>query len=179
VTSDPLRTTSWVGPALRHLSANSKRNVLDFEYAGTGAVNRWNIPGAPTLYLAGDRGVLVAEWGRHLDPRFPLDLIQSTFEQRDVFQLQVKLDRIVDLRDLAIATSLGLQETQSFLDLNRTRMAALTVRHSTNAQGMLVPSVAFLDDMSRWNLVIFLEKVPASTSSWITDVKPVGPLRWQ
>jgi hypothetical protein len=43
---------------------------------------------------------------------------------------------------------------------------------------MLVPSVAFLDDFTRWNLVVFLEEVAGDTSLWITSVTPGGPLHW-
>lgn len=180
MTTQSFRMTSWVGPALRHVSAHSNRDILDFQFAGMGKVNRWNLPGTRTLYLAGDRGVLIAEWGRHLDPRFPEDIVSASFAQRDVYQLQVRLDRILDLRDPEVASSLGLIDVpQSFLNIDRTRLAAHMVRSTTNAQGMLVPSVAFLDDMTRWNLVVFLEKMPTETYSWITEVKKIGPLHWR
>jgi hypothetical protein len=44
---------------------------------------------------------------------------------------------------------------------------------------MLVPSIAFLDDLTRWNLVVFLDKMPKETDSWITHVERVGPLSWE
>ena len=55
----------WSGDAYRHIPKTSPFDVLDFRFAGLGADNRWNTPGQPTLYLAGDEGVLIAEWGRH------------------------------------------------------------------------------------------------------------------
>jgi hypothetical protein len=35
-------------------------------------------------------------------------------------------------------------------------------------QALLVPSVAFLDDQARWNLVLFLEKLPPDPSRFIS-----------
>lgn len=55
---------SWSGTALRHIPAGVRFDVLDFRFAGRGADNRWNKPGHPTLYLAGDEGVIIAERGR-------------------------------------------------------------------------------------------------------------------
>ena len=56
----------FAGSALRHIPAGSPFDVLDFRYAGRAADNRWNEPGYPTLYLAGDEGVVIAEWGATL-----------------------------------------------------------------------------------------------------------------
>lgn len=44
---------------------------------------------------------------------------------------------------------------------------------------MLVPSIAFLDDLTRWNLVVFLEKLPTDSASWIHRTEYIGPLRWR
>ena len=52
----------WSGTALRHIPAGSPYDVLDFRFAGRGTDNRWNQSDSPTLYLAGDEGVLIAEW---------------------------------------------------------------------------------------------------------------------
>jgi RES domain-containing protein len=59
--------TPWVGSALRHIRTGSRRDVLDFSLVGSKIGNRWNEPHDPTLYVAGDISVLVAEWGRHLE----------------------------------------------------------------------------------------------------------------
>jgi hypothetical protein len=56
----------WSGVAYRHIPAGSSFDVLDFRFAGRGHDNRWNDPGDRTLYLAGDHGVIVAEFARHL-----------------------------------------------------------------------------------------------------------------
>jgi hypothetical protein len=59
------------------------------------------------------------------------------------------------------------------------RYAAARIRNETDAQAMLVPSIAFLDDLTRWNLVVFLEKLPTDSASWIHRTEYIGPLRWR
>ena len=59
--------TSWSGIAYRHLPARSPYGVLDFRSAGRAVDNRWNDQRAPTLYLASDIGVVIAEFGRHFE----------------------------------------------------------------------------------------------------------------
>ena len=66
-------STPWIGTAYRHVAAANDRNVLDFRFAGQQANNRWNDQGQPTLYLAGDPGILIAECGRHVPTLFDLD----------------------------------------------------------------------------------------------------------
>jgi hypothetical protein len=48
------------------------------------------------------------------------------------------------------------------------RATARFLRLTTSAEGLLVPSVAFLDDPSRWNRVLFLDKLPADVSSYMS-----------
>jgi hypothetical protein len=59
------------------------------------------------------------------------------------------------------------------------RTTATLVRATTSANAILVPSIAFLDDLTRWNLVVFLDTLPVDTSTWITRTEYVGPLRWR
>lgn len=67
-------STPWIGTACRHVAAANDRDVLDFRFAGQQAINRWNDQGQPTLYLAGDPGILIVEWGRHFPTVFDPDL---------------------------------------------------------------------------------------------------------
>ena len=53
--------TPWLGPACRHIAADAPFGVLDFRYAGRSSVNRWHRRGEPTLSLASDRAVAIAE----------------------------------------------------------------------------------------------------------------------
>ena len=179
MTPSPPGVFPWVGTAFRHISSQATHDVLDFDLAGLQPDSRWNDPGQRTLYLAGDPGTTIAEWGRHFPTVFGSDP-PPRFLQRDIYQLRIKLDAIMDVRHPQIAEYYGLLDAPNcFLDRDKARYLSNRVRNETSAQGIMAPSVAFLDDMSRWNLVVFLEKLPADTSSWITEVKKIGPLRWR
>ena len=168
--------TRWSGDAYRHIPAGSPFGVLDVRFAGRSAEHRWNEPGQPTLYLAGDEGVLIAEWGRHFAVNRTLELQRHTVE-RAVFRLRLTLDHILDLRQRAVWNELSLNDAPNcFLDPAVARATATFVRATTEAQGIIVPSVCFLDQLDRWCLVIFLEKLP-DPGAFISDVAPIGPLR--
>ena len=47
-----------------------------------------------------------------------------------------------------------------FLDKNIARATAQFIRQTTIVEAIFVPSMAFLDQMDKWVLVIFLEKLP-------------------
>lgn len=170
--------TQWTGSALRHLSANAPYDVTDFSYAARSRENRWNAHGEPTLYLAGDAGVVVAEWGRHLiDARS--QRIARRVADHTVYRLHLSLEAVLDLTQPAIWGQLPLTNPPlGFTDIETTRHTARVIRRTSAAQAILVPSVAFLDDLTRWNLVVFLDKLPADPHAWIQRVETVGPLRW-
>ncbi len=132
----------------------------------------------PTLYLAGDAGIVAAEWGRHLiNDRSP-DIARRAAE-RIVYRLRLSLNAVLDLRQPEIWRRLSLVDAPfCFIDRAVTRAAAQAIREGSGAQAILVPSVAFLDDLTRWNLVVFLDKLPADPHVWIQRVETVGPLRW-
>jgi len=169
---------SWSGAALRHIPAGSSLDVLDFRYAGRGADNRWNESGALTLYLAGDEGVLIAEWGRHFATSRTAQLQQMTVE-RNAFSIELSIDYVLDLRSEDVCNALPIDNAPyCFADINVARATAHFVRSTTAAQALLVPSMGFLDDLERWCLVAFLEKLPPDPRSFISAVTPRGPLRW-
>ena len=130
------------------------------------------------LYLAGDRGTLAAEWARHLP--FPWRAeVNDRRLHRLVFQLSFKLDRIFDLRDPDIQRHFGIEFSLGWLaDMDRTRQLSQAIRLRTTAQAIIVPSIAFVDDHTQWNLVVFLDKVPDDTVSGIMKVEPVGNFQW-
>lgn len=169
--------TPWIGSSYRHINAQRHTDVLDFSYAGLYGRNRWNVPGEPTLYLAGDIGVAIAEWGRRFTLSFPGGAMKPV--HRDVFRLHVRLDRVLDMRNPEVAQHLKIDGgPDAFRDMLTAQAIGGHVRRTTRAQAILVPSIAFLDDLTRWNLVIYLDKMPEETSSWITRVERVGPLSW-
>ncbi len=176
MSDDVPESSPWIGSVYRHVPPHA--DVLNFEFAGLHGDNRWNLAGEPTLYLAGDRGVLAAEWARHLPHPWSADAINRA-TARTVFGLGLRLQRVVDVRDAAFVQRCGVHPTTDwFPDLSAARHIASVVRNTTSAQSIIVPSIAFVDDHSRWNLVVFLDKVPANTSEWIVNVEPVGRLRW-
>lgn len=166
----------WSGWAFRHIPAGSPYGVLDFRFAGRGSTNRWNAQGEPTLYLAGDRGVALAEFARHLGEargvREPEHLIR-----RQVFRLTLNLGHTLDLRRPELCDSLSLREAPyCFLDKAVARAVAGFLRQTTPAQALLVPSVAFLDDPGRFTLAVFLEKLPPDPAQFIRRAERDGLL---
>lgn len=169
----------WTGTAFRHIPANGGRDILDFDLAGRAVDNRWNLQGEPTLYLAGEPGVVIAEWGRNFGHRRAADVGPSA-STRAVYRLTLRMRHVIDLRDPLVLGILNVSGApECFLDRRTARAVAFVLRTTTDAQAVLVPSIAFLDDLTRWNLVVFLEKTPANLSDWIHQTEYVGPLRWR
>jgi RES domain-containing protein len=160
----------WSGVGFRHIPAGSPFGVLDTRFAGRSTDNRWNDAGDPTLYVAGDRAVAIAEFARHLQERFSATAAAMLIE-RAMYRLDLRLRAVLDLRDPHARTALGQpHDVYQFLDIAYARATANFVRRTTAAEALFVPSMAFLDDTSRWNLVLFLEKLPADLTSFITPV---------
>jgi RES domain-containing protein len=150
--------------------------VLDFRFAGRGSTNRWNALGEPTLYLAGDRGVALAEFARHFSEDRAVRQPELVI-RRQVFRLTLSLGRTLDLRQPDVCDALSLREAPyCFLDKAVARAVAGFLRRTTAAQALLVPSVAFLDDPSRFALAVFLEKLPPDPSQVIRRAERDGLL---
>jgi RES domain-containing protein len=148
----------WSGEAYRHL-ADGNCDVYDFSYTGLAANNRWNIQGEQTLYLAGSVDVAVGEWLRHFQFDRPKQLAVKT-KRRKVYQMTLKLNHTLNLCDRLAWQELSLLDAPNcFLDKKIARATAQFIRHTTIAEAILVPSMAFLDRMDKWVLVIFLEKL--------------------
>lgn len=148
--------------------------MLDFRFAGLGAINRWNVQGERTLYLASDRAVAIAEFARHLQDERPLALA-GIIGERQLYRLEIAIDLTLDLRDAALTQQLSLHEAPTtFLDKSVARAVAGFLRVTTLAQAVLVPSIAFLDDPRRFLLVCFLDKLPADPGLWIASTMAEG-----
>jgi hypothetical protein len=82
------------------------------------------------------------------------DMIQGRYE--------VDLQPVVDLRSPIAAAAVGVSGAPgSFIDQGLCRSTARHVRSAdASVQGLLVPSVAFLDNTDRWSLVVYLDRVP-------------------
>lgn len=166
----------WSGAACRHIPAGSPYGVLDFRFAGRAPTNRWNVVGEPTLYLASDAAVALGELARHLDTSHRPGARRGPVA-RQVYTMQVEIDAALDLCDARVWDELSLTEAPyCFLDSAIARAAAQFIRRTTPAQGILVPSMAFLDQPYRWVLVLFLEKLPPDPGRFLHSVEPAGVL---
>lgn len=145
-------TTSFRGKAFRCVPDNGPVE-LESLVSTDGANDRWNNAGEPTLYLALDPGVAIAEAGRHHAPTDDAESCQR------LLRLEVATDELLDLRDPSTTDALGVEGAPfTFLDRGRARRLASRVRREGTAKGLIVPSAAFLDDPSRGNLVLFAER---------------------
>jgi RES domain-containing protein len=162
----------WSDIAYRHIPAGSPYGPLDFRFAARATENRWNGAGDPTLYLARDAAVAIAEFARHIDLDRPRGLAAAV-GSRQLYRIEVRVDALLDLRDDQLLTLMGIADPAGYLlDKRKARALATFVRANTDAQAILVPSVAFLDDLTRWNCVLFLEKCPADPGAWFPRVTP-------
>jgi RES domain-containing protein len=112
----------------------------------TTAENRWSASGEPTVYLASDGGVALAELARHLEQSPPPAALWS---------IEVAFSSLLDLRAVCASPDV---ERGMWLDAPTCRALAGCVRGRWSVEGIIVPSVAFLDDPTRSTLVIFTER---------------------
>jgi hypothetical protein len=145
--------------------------VLDLRFARQGGDHRWSEWGEPTLYVAGDEAVVLGELARHFRTDRGASLARGALD-RDLFSFRAKLEAVLDLRDEAVWEELALVDApHCFLSKPVARATARFLRTSTPAQGLLVPSAAFLDQLHRWLAVLFLEKLPPDASGILTDAR--------
>ncbi len=171
---------SWSGFAVRHFPEPSKGQTLDpldFTWCGKSSENRWNVLGEPTLYLAQEKNVALAEFARHFQVNRSQGLAAKT-QKRKVFRLEASFDSTLDLRDRAVCRALSLTKFPGcFADKKISRSTASFIRNTTSVQAIFVPSIAFLDNLDKWCLVVFLEKLGANPRSAFKNVRVDGFFR--
>ena len=129
--------------------------------------NRWNAEGEPTIYLSGDGGLALIEAGRHPD-----DLGVSS----RLFRVDLRLPRVLDIRRPAVRAALDLPEDPAWiLDRGRTHAVATRLRGSGACDALLVPAAGALDQLDRWNAVIFADDRDA-VARWLSQPTPAGIL---
>jgi hypothetical protein len=167
------RLVRYQGGAFRCVPDNGPfepRALIDRD----GENDRWHRRDEPTVYLALDPGVAVAEAGRHLEPTPPPDE-QSGGACHRILRIAVDAADLVDLRDPVTRVAVGASDAPfGFLDRERTRSLAGDLRSTTHARGMIVPSVAFLDDPSRANLVLFMDGREDELGEIIGEWREIG-----
>ncbi len=163
----------WSGEAVRHIPEGAP-DTLDFRWAGRAGDNRWNAQGQPTLYLARDLGVALAEMARHLrNDRAPG--LARLANRRQVYRFTVSFEHTLDLTCPEVCAALSIADApQRFLHKPAARATAQFLRELTPAQALFVPSVAFLDRPESWVLVVFLEKLPKDPLGFVSAVAPDG-----
>jgi RES domain-containing protein len=156
---------SWEGEAVRHIPKLAQYDIYDFSYAGRSAENRWNVRGEPTLYLAKGKNFALGEYARQI-------------QERAVYRFGVRLERVVNLCNLEVWRELSLTNAPDcFKNRDVARACANFIRHTTTATAMFVPSMAFLDDLEQWCLMLFLEKLPADVREFLPNVTIDGTFR--
>lgn len=166
----------WSGFAVRHIPAapDASVDVYDFRYSGRSQENRWNIAGEPTLYLAKDKDVALAEYARHFEVDRTPGLAAKT-HRRQVYRFQVRLDATLNLCHPPVWAALSLRDAPDcFKDRAVARAVAHFVRHTTSTQAIFVPSLAFLDNLDQWCLVLFLERLPGDPRTFLPTVEDDG-----
>ena len=95
--------------------------------------------------------------------------------RRQVYRFQVGLDCVLDLRLSEVWSALSLTDVPDcFKDKAIARAIAQFVRKTTTTQAIIVPSMAFLDDLDRWCLVLFLEKLSSDPYTFLPSVERDG-----
>lgn len=131
--------------------------------------HRWNAPGVPTVYLAGDIGLTLVEAGRHL--RDGADI-----EPRVIWAAWVETGGLVDLRDPGIGSALGLADGLWFLDRGHTLPVAESLRDIDGVAGLIVPSAGSPDDLTRTNVVLYADRLTMPVEAIVREPRALGSI---
>lgn len=144
---------------------------LDSSFSALSDKNRWNKRGEPTLYLAGDLNVAAAEWARHITAvALPPEIVDLQHPRR-IWEVEIAVDHAIDLRDLHVCRELSLSDAPwCFANMTLCQDTSSSLRRTTEAQALIVPSLAFLDQLDRWSLIVFVDKLPGFPGPWIRSV---------
>jgi RES domain-containing protein len=109
--------------------------------------NRWSDEGDATIYLGSHESVAMAEFARHwTDLDRPIAIWRAT----------IRLDDVADLRDPDVRRALRLPDPETWvLDRDRCQRIARELRDRGH-DGLVAPSVAFLDDTDRFTIAVFV-----------------------
>ena len=167
---------SWDGYAIRHIPDIASNKVYDLSYCALSRDNRWNVQGEPTLYLAKDKAVATGEFARYFSENRSQALAKKIL-RRQIWRFRVKLNRTLNLCDLKVCNALSLADAPyCFKDKRVARSTANFLRNALKVDAIFVPSMVFLDDLSKWCLVIFLENLPENASEFLPKAQKHGHL---
>jgi hypothetical protein len=160
----------WKGYAFRHIPDGN--DVLDFSLCGLSNENRWNLPGEPTLYLAGSKQVALGEYSRHYQENRTHKLT-TKIQSRSFWRLKVQLKRTIDLCNPNVYSTFP-GAPGCFKEIKSARTVASVFRNVFKIEAIFVPSMVFLDDLSKWCLILFLDNLPKDVNQYIPDAKKNG-----
>jgi RES domain-containing protein len=142
-----------------------------------GGNDRWNERGEPTLYLAGDLGVALVEFGRHLETAAEAVSAREDAAEtaRTIWAVDVGLSRVADLRDPTIRSLLNLRDDPGWLlDRRRCRELGSAARATGDVEALIVPSAGFADRPERSNVVVFADCLANPLEETIAGARAVG-----
>jgi len=157
----------FTGVIYRHIPSSPDENPKEYKYCGI-TEGRWNIGGEPTLYTGKSDVVCVCEYGRNMDK---LGVSRDNALDRSIYKLSVELEFVLDLTDIVVLNNLGIDNIDAFKIQEKCRATAKHLRTSTKTQAIIVPSLALMDDLSKWCLVVFLEKVDTGENGFVKDCR--------
>ena len=169
----------WRGYAFRHLPDIESSDVRDFNSCALSKTNRWNSKGEPTLYLAKDKSVVVGEFSRHFSEDRSPKLV-SQMHKRQIWKLSVSLSKTIDLCNFKACKALSLEDPpHCFSNIQIARSTATFLRNTLKIEALFVPSMVFMDDLSKWCLVLFLENLPEDSIQFFPKASADGFLNIQ
>jgi RES domain-containing protein len=169
----------WNGYAFRHIPDITSSDDRDFSYCALSTINRWNSKGEPTLYLAKDKSVVVGEFSRHFSEDRSPKLV-SQMHRRQIWKLSVSLGKTIDLCNLKACNALSLNDPpHCFSNIQIARSTATFLRNTLKIEAIFVPSMVFMDDLSKWCLVFFLENLPEDATQFFPKASKDGFLNIQ
>jgi RES domain-containing protein len=142
---------------------------FDYEALVTSADgNRWNTPGEPTVYLAGDLGLALVEVGRHQPDGSAKDAAGL------LWSVRVAAPRVIDLRHPEVRDALELRDRYWFLERGRCVDVARCLRDADVCAGIQTPSAGVPDGLDRWNLVLFPDRLSRPLAQVVTQPRKAG-----
>ena len=117
---------------------------------------------------------MTVEFARHFSDNRSQALAKN-IQRRQIWRFTVKLNRTLNLCDLKVCSALSLSDAPyCFKDKRVTRSTANFLRNSLKVDAIFVPSMVFIDDLSKWCLVIFLENLPEDSIQFFPKAQKHG-----
>jgi hypothetical protein len=164
----------WRGRVYRHIPGASPFGPLETRFAIRSQEGHWHRAGEPTLSFASDRDLLIAEYARHFE-RHRAPELTGLVQTRQIFELELKLERVVDLSDPAVVARLGIANAPAcFLDRSVARATAGFLRDAIGVEAILAPSAASPERPDARNLMLFLDRLESPLSEVVRQITPSG-----